>query len=251
MLYCTRDSRPIIIIIIIIIALIIIIIIIINDDENTKILNSLFFKFKDVDFLAECISHPAIKVITKFCNRPKVFPIRNAFNPQSLSFSQVSVEAFSNETKKLGNTKTIQNTEMPVKILKQNPDMFWSYICQLFNVCVDKSTFPSSLKKANITSVFKKRYKGSKKTTYWRLFSLSYNTFHLSYDQITPFMDYLLCNCQCCFWKGFSAQCWLLAILEKWKRAVDTKTCSDLSKEFDFLQHDLIITKLSVYVCLH
>ena len=146
MFYCTRDSRPIIIMIIIII-IIIIIITIINDDENTKILNFLFFKFKDVDFSAECISHPAMKVITKFCNRPKLFPIRKAFNPQSLSFSQVSVEVFSNKTKKLGNTKAIQSTKMPVKILKQNPDMFWSYICQLFSVCVDKSTFPSSLKK--------------------------------------------------------------------------------------------------------
>ena len=39
------------------------------------------------------------------------------------------------------------------------------YICHFFNVCVDKSTFPSVLKHANITPVFKKGYRVPKKTT--------------------------------------------------------------------------------------
>ena len=55
--------------------------IITNDDENSKILNSFFSnvvnhlkipEFKDIDFSAECISHPALKAIMKFRNHPSL-----------------------------------------------------------------------------------------------------------------------------------------------------------------------------------
>ena len=51
------------------------------DDENVKILNSCFSnlvkhlkipEFKDIDFSAECISHPALKAIKKFRNHPSL-----------------------------------------------------------------------------------------------------------------------------------------------------------------------------------
>ena len=66
------------------------------------------------------------------------------------------------EINKLGQRKAIQNTGIPAKILKQNADIFGTYICHIFNVCVDKGTFPSVLKHVNITPVFKKGYRGSK-----------------------------------------------------------------------------------------
>ena len=64
--------------------------IITTDDENTKILNSFFSnvvkhlkipEFKDIDFSAECISHPALKGIMKFHNHPSVSAIKNTSNP--------------------------------------------------------------------------------------------------------------------------------------------------------------------------
>ena len=74
----------------------------------------------------------------------------------------------------------------------------------------------------------------------------------LLFNQITPFMDQFLSKYQCGFRKGFNAQHCLLAMLEKWKKAVDTKKVfgallTDLSKAFDCLPHDLIIAKLSGY----
>ena len=41
-------------------------------------------EFKDIESLAECIPHLALKAIIKFRNHPSV--IRNTFNPQSFSF---------------------------------------------------------------------------------------------------------------------------------------------------------------------
>ena len=237
--------------------------IITTDHENGKILNSFFSnvvkhlktpEFKDIDFSAECIRHPALKAIMKFRKHPSVSAITNAFNPQSLNFSKVSVDDVLKEIKKLGNRKAIQNTDIPVKILKENADIFGSYICHFLNVCVVKGTFPSVLKHADITPVFKKGYTGSKENyqpaSILPVISKIFEK--LLCNQVTPFMDQFLSKYQCGFRKGFNAQHCLLAILEKWKKAVDTKKVfdtllTDLSKAFDCLPHDLIIAKLNAY----
>ena len=78
------------------------------------------------------------------------------------SFSKVSVAGVKKEIRKLDPRKATQNTDIPVRILKQNSDIFGNYICDFFNECVDKGVFPSILKNANITPVFKKGFRGSK-----------------------------------------------------------------------------------------
>ena len=65
-------------------------------------------------------------------------------------------------------------------------------------------------------------------------------------------MDPILSKYQCGFRKGYSAQHCLLAMLEKWKNAVDKgkifgALLTDLSKAFDSLSHDLLIAKLNAY----
>ena len=115
--------------------------IIINDDEIPKILNSFFFnvvkhlkipKFKYINFSAECISRPALKARMKFRNHPSVSAVRNAFNPRSFSFSKASVDNVLKEINKLGNRKAIQSTDITIKILKQNADIFWKLHLLLF-----------------------------------------------------------------------------------------------------------------------
>ena len=66
------------------------------------------------------------------------------------------------EIRKLDPRKATQNTDTPVRILRQSSDIFGNYICDFFNECVDKGVFPSTLKNANITPVFKKDFRGSK-----------------------------------------------------------------------------------------
>ena len=97
----------------------------------------------------------------KFRNHPSVSAIRNAFDPQSFNFSKAMVDDVLKKINKLGKRKAIQNTDIPVKILKENAEIFGSYICHFFNVFVDKGMFASVLKHANITPIFKKGYKGS------------------------------------------------------------------------------------------
>ena len=95
----------------------------------------------------------------RFRYNPGVSAIRNAFNPQSFNFLKVSVDDVLKEIDELGNRKAMQNTGIPVKIPKQNADIFGSYICHFFNVCVDKGTFLSVLKHLSLkkdTGVLKK-----------------------------------------------------------------------------------------------
>ena len=79
-------------------------------------------------------------------------------NTALFSFSNVSVADFEKEIRKIDPRKATQNTDILVRILKQNSDFFGNYICDFFNECVDKDAFPSILKNANITPVFKKRF---------------------------------------------------------------------------------------------
>lgn len=66
--------------------------------------------------------------------------------------------------KKLNRKKAIQDTDTLVKILKENTDFFAELIYVFFNESIKSPKFPSSLKLANITPVFKMVAKIRKQT---------------------------------------------------------------------------------------
>ena len=73
---------------------------------------------------------------------------------------------------------------------------------------------------------------------------------HIS--SIIQFYGSLLSKYQCGFRKGYCTQYYLLAVLEKWKSAVDKgksfgALLTDLSKVFDCLSHELLLAKLYAY----
>ena len=166
-------------------------------------------------------------------------------------FSVVSEEDFPKEIKKLNPRKSTQSTDLSIKLLKENADMFASYLCDFFHQSIEISDFPSILKNANIRPVFKKGYRDSKKN--YRPVSIlpviSKIFEKLLCKQITIFMDPLLSKYQCGLRKGHSAQHCVLAMLEKWKNAVGKgkifgALLTDLSKA---LSDDLLIAKLNAY----
>ena len=170
------------------------------------------------------------------------------------SFSCVNREEILKEILNLDVSKACQDTDIPSKIIKENADIFTDFLLSSFNNIVSNSVFPSALKLANVIPVFKKGDKNAKEN--YRPVSILSNISKIFerciFRQISDFMDTFLSKYQCGFRKGYSTQYCLLAMLEKWKSAVDKlksfgALLTDLSKAFDCLSHELLLAKLHAY----
>ena len=190
--------------------------------------------------LAKEVNDPILRAIMKYRNYPSVLTTLDKYKNNSIfNFSHVTKEEVLNEM---------------TKIIKENSNIFASFICKPFNNMVNSSTFPAALKLAHITPAFKKGSKNSKENH--RPISILPNISKIyercMYKQMSYYLGTFLSKFQCGFRQGISAQHCLLAMIEKWKKCVDKgKTLgallTDLSKAFDCFPHDLIIAKLKAY----
>ena len=60
------------------------------------------------------------------------------------------------EIHNLNNKKACQESDIPVKIIKDNIDIFSDFIFHNFNNLIFDATFPSELKNADVIPIFKK-----------------------------------------------------------------------------------------------
>ena len=150
--------------------------------------------------------------------------------------------------------KASQQSDIPTKILKQNSDYFAEYFYENINQCISKSIFPSDLKLADETPVYKMKSKNTKDN--YRPVNILSNISKIYerciYDQIQLFFDSLLSKYQSGFRRGYNTQHCLVTLTEKWKKSVDNggacgALLTDLSKAFDCLPHELLIDKLDAY----
>ena len=73
----------------------------------------------------------------------------------SFYFSQVDTNTVLKEIRRLRAKKTVQDTDIPVKVLRENAEFFATQICHQFNEAICSSKFPATFKFANVTPVFK------------------------------------------------------------------------------------------------
>ena len=170
------------------------------------------------------------------------------------SFSHLDKEEISKEILSLDLTKVSQDTDIPTKIIKDNADIFSDFLLSGFNNSITTFIFPSSLKQAILTPIFKKGEKNSKENyrAFSRLPNISKIFERFLFKQISNFMEPFFSKQQCGFRKGYSTQYCFLSMLEKWKSAVDKgkyfgALLTDLSKALDCISYELILAKLHAY----
>ena len=172
----------------------------------------------------------------------------------SFSFQPVSINKVKDIIKTLDTKKACPNGDIPVKLIKMNEDIFTRLIFQNFNQSFVNGEFPHCLKQAEIIQAFKKEEKLDKSNyrpvSILPVISQIYE--RLNYDQMYKYFDQVFSKFQCGFRKGFSTQNCLLYMIEIWKESLDQRShygalLTDLSKAFDCIMHDLLISKFQTY----
>ena len=204
-----------------------------GDDNTAEVLNILFSNtvsnlkiegYSNCDTLANNIRDPVLKCIIKYRIHPSILAIGEVYN---------------------------KNRRLPLAFSKIQR---YNVLVSNFNDSIEKSNFPSILKNATKTPVLKKVDRNSKDN--YRAVSILPNISKIFerclFRQLSNFMDPFLSKYQCGFRKGYSTQYCLLAMLEKWKSAVDKgksfgALLTDLSKAFDCLSHELLFAKRHAY----
>ena len=139
----------------------------------------------------------------------------------------------------------------PVKIIKDNIDIFSEFIFHNFNNSIFDATFPSELKNADVIPVFKKKDRNNIEN--YRPVSILPNLSKIYerclYDQ---YFSHILSKWQCGFRKSFKHT--RLSSGDDGKVAkifgqsgISGAILTDLSKAFDCILHELLIAKLAAY----
>ena len=138
-----------------------------NDEELAEIFNKHFNKIVeklDIDetlasnIASSDITDPVFNAIKKYEDHPSIKKIKLFMSGKDLKFS------FNFETKNktlaeihnLDKKKACQESDIPVKIIKDNIDIFSEFILHNFNNSIFDAIFPSELKKNRCDSSFQK-----------------------------------------------------------------------------------------------
>ena len=115
---------------------------------------------------------------------------------------------------------------------------------------MSSSQHENCLKYADVTPVLKKDDKSEKRNYRPKsiLRNLSKVYEQIMQNQIYPCLKNLFSKCRSGIRKGFSARLCLMAMIEIWRRSLDSggqaaAVLTDLSKAFDCIDHKLLIAK--------
>ena len=137
-----------------------------TEKRTAEILNIFFGKivknlnisqYSDFDHIIENVKDPTLKAILKYEKHPSILAIRTKCNRNgAFSFKEVSFKEIETEIRLLKLNKASQYSDIPTKIIKENSDIFSSFICESTNNSIKSSIFPSCTKHADVTPLHKK-----------------------------------------------------------------------------------------------
>ena len=203
----------------------------------------------DNEFIAS--DDQVTNTFNKFKNNPSIIMMKNKKKKDgSFSFAPTTYDGVLKKVKTLDIAKAFLQSEIPTKILKLNSDYFAEYFYENINQCISKSIFPSDLKLADVTPVYKKKSKnckGNQKLANYPIFPKFMKD--VSMIKFSSFFYSVFFKYQCRFRIGYNAQQCLITLIEKWEKSVDNGGAfgtlfTDLSKTFYCLPHELLIARI-------
>ena len=170
------------------------------------------------------------------------------------SFREVLERDVCKKLKNLNPKKATGHDNIPPKLVKIGASILCKPITYLVNMSIKTSVFPDTLKRAEVTPIYKKEDMLDKKNyrpvSVLPCISKVYESILL--DQLGQYFEPLLSPHLSGFRKAHSCQNVLVRFVEKTKMALDKGSfcgaiLTDLSKAFDCLPYRLLISKLKAY----
>ena len=90
-------------------------------------------------------------------------------------FSEVNIEDIKSDILKLDKNKTCQHLDIPIKIIKENLEIFADFLRININSCFTSSSFPSCLTMTDVTPLHKKKVRKTLQKTLDQLVSSNIN----------------------------------------------------------------------------
>ena len=113
-------------------------------------------RYREFDPVTENITDPTLKAIFKYKDHPSILAIQSHCEKETFRFSEVNIEDIKKDILKLDKDKASQHSDIPIKIIKDNLDIFADFLCTNSNSSFKSSSFLSCLKMADVTPLHKK-----------------------------------------------------------------------------------------------
>ena len=210
-----------------------------NETEVAKTLNEFLSNIvKNLEILeyqcednlhSRLSSNPVLQAIMKYRHQPSISIIRRYSQRfPSFYFSVIDKNTVLKEIRNLSVKKAIQDTNIPIKVFKENEKCFAEQIYLQFNEGISASHFP-----------FSRNLKDNYRHVALKVFE------KLMCKQLSNHFDNIFLKFQCGFRKTFGAQHCLLSMIDKLKRAANNNKffgaiITGLLKAFDYICHDLL-----------
>ena len=198
------------------------------------------------------------KITKHFDDHISVCKIKEVYSESlqedNFSFKMASMDQVKKIVLKLNSKKSSTYGAIPANILKQTIEVHLKYLTNTINHSLKESTFLDELKQSEVIPVYKKLDPLQKENhrPVSLLPHISKVFERVIYKQINNFMENKISKCVTGFRKSHGTQHSLIAMLEKWKKALDKEEnlsaiFMDISKAFDTINHDLLLARLKAY----